>query len=209
MVNNKSYYIFDFDGTLVNSLGVMMDICNSLAEKFHFRKVEEHEIDIVRNLSSKELIKYFAVPIYKIPSLIYHARKLFRNQLTTLPPFNNLPTILKDLHNAGIALGIVTSNSAQNVSTWLQQHQLDQYFNFIHTESSYLGKKKILKKVIKLYQIDKSKAVYVGDETRDIDAAKQNNLCSVAVTWGFNSEEVLLRHEPNFVARVPEDLLGL
>ena len=54
-----------------------------------------------------------------------------------------------------------------------------------------------------------SQAFYIGDETRDIEAAKASNINSIAVTWDFNSEIVLLEHEPHFIARKPEDILAI
>ena len=65
------------------------------------------------------------------------------------------------------------------------------------------------KKLLKKYKTDKSQTFYIGDETRDIDAAKKNGIYAVAVTWGFNSEKILLQHQPDFIARRPEDLLNI
>ena len=71
------------------------------------------------------------------------------------------------------------------------------------------AKKRILRKILKAYKIDKSQAFYIGDETRDIDAAKGSDINSVAVTWGFNSATVLARHQPQFIVQKPEDLLTI
>ena len=66
----------------------------------------------------------------------------------------------------------------------------------------------LLKRIIKKYKIDKSQTYYIGDETRDIDAAKKNGVKSIAVTWGYNSEQVLLKYKPSFIAQKPEDILA-
>lgn len=49
--------------------------------------------------------------------------------------------------------------------------------------------------------------MYVGDEVRDIDAAKAVGLISVAVCWGFNSRFALEKAQPSFIADNPEELL--
>jgi phosphoglycolate phosphatase-like HAD superfamily hydrolase len=46
-------------------------------------------------------------------------------------------------------------------------------------------------------------------ETRDIEAAQSNDIYSIAVTWGFNSEKILLQHQPHYIARKPEDILAI
>ncbi|WP_187329412.1 HAD family hydrolase [Halomicronema hongdechloris] len=49
----------------------------------------------------------------------------------------------------------------------------------------------------------------MGDEVRDIEATRQTGIRSVAVTWGFNSENVLADHHPNFLVLAPEQLLAI
>jgi phosphoglycolate phosphatase len=203
------YLIFDFDGTLVNSFCNVIDKFNLLAEEFSFRKVSVHEIESLRNLNSRELIKFLRIPLYKLPKVIQRARHSIHADMQSLNSFDNLPQVLQKLYQAGVSLGILTSNSKENVSTWLQHHKLRDLFKFIHVESSFFGKKRILRKIMKTYGIAEADAFYVGDETRDVEAAKQSGIHSVAVTWGFNSEQTLLSHEPEFIARKSEDLLTI
>lgn len=203
------YLIFDFDGTLINSFSDATEKFNSIADEFNLRKINADETAALRDLNSKELINYLRIPLYKLPQIIYRARKNMRRDLLSLAPFTNLTKVLHDLYQAGHSLGIVTSNSAENVSDWLAHHNLSHIFSFLHSESSYFGKKRVLKKILKIHAIDKTKAYYFGDETRDIEAAKQNNIYSVAVTWGFNSENALLQYLPHFIAKKPEDILTI
>lgn len=208
-MNIKTYLIFDFDGTLVDSFRIVCDKFNLLADQFSFRKVYDHEISGLRDLTSLEFIKHLEIPLYKIPRVILQARKHMRAEMATLRPFVNLPNILSQLLNGGVSLGILTSNSVANVSSWLKKNNMLHLFSFIHSESNFFGKARVLKRIIRVNSIDKSRVYYIGDETRDIEAAKQCGVHSVAVTWGFNSEKILLQHQPHFVLRKPEELLGL
>jgi phosphoglycolate phosphatase len=201
------YLIFDFDGTLVDSFRTVIEKFNLLADEFKFRKINSDEIDDLRNLTSRELIKYFEIPIYKIPIVLRCARKHMYSEMQTLPPFTNLPGVLQEVHDMKIPLGILTSNSSENVTRWLERNKMEHLFNFIHVESNYFGKKRILRKILKTYKIDKSQAFYIGDETRDVEAAKECDVYSVAVTWGFNSEKILTQHQPHYIVRKPEDIL--
>jgi phosphoglycolate phosphatase len=201
--------IFDFDGTLVDSFDIVIEKFNILADEFSFRKICVTESTKLRDLNSRELIKYLKIPIHKLPMVLYKARKYMNNEMPNLAPFLNLPQTLQKIYNANFSLGILTSNSEENVATWLDMNKIGHFFNFIHTESNYLGKGKIIKNILKKYGINKSSAFYIGDETRDIEAAKQNDIHSVAVTWGFNSEKVLIQYQPGYVARKPEDLLSI
>lgn len=203
------YLIFDFDGTLVNSFNCVMEKTMLLADAFNFRKPDRSEIESLRDLSSREIIKSLNIPFYKIPRLIAAFRKELQAEIPRLPPVTHIQGVLEKLFESGHVLGILTSNSVDNASNWLELHQLRHYFNFIHHESRYFSKKYLLKKTLQKYKIDKTGTFYIGDETRDLDAAAQNEVQAIAVTWGYNSEKILRQHRPSFVAEKPEDLLKI
>jgi phosphoglycolate phosphatase len=203
------HIIFDFDGTLVDSFDVMLEKFNLLADTFKYRKVKLEEIPTLKNLNSREFIQFLEIPLYKIPRVLAAARKSIRDNMQGLASFPDLPGILQQLHAKGFTLGILTSNSEENVSTWLTLQKLDHLFQFIHHKSSLFGKKQILKKIIRQLNMNKTKTVYIGDETRDVEAAKLNNIHSIAVTWGFNSETALQTYQPDFIARLPRDILEI
>ena len=203
------YLLFDFDGTLVDSFNCVLKKAMLLAEEFHYKKISEEDIESLRELTSKELIKLLDIPVYKIPKLIHHMRKHLRNEMQKLPPVADIHPVVETLYNAHFSLGILTSNSVENVSKWLESHHMQHFFRFIHSESNYFSKKYLLKKTLKTYKIDKTKTYYICDETRDIEAATKNDIKSVAVTWGYNSEKALLQYQPAFIARHPKDILAI
>jgi phosphoglycolate phosphatase len=186
-----------------------MEKFNLLADEFNFRKINSNEIDSLRDLTSTELVKYLKIPFYKIPIVLRSARKHMQNEMKNLSSFTNIPETLQVLYEMKIPLGILTSNSLENVTAWLERNKIQHLFKSIHIESNYFGKKRILQKIIKSYKIDKSQVFYIGDETRDIEAAKECDVYSIAVTWGFNSEKILSQHQPHYIARKPEDILTI
>lgn len=203
------HFIFDFDGTLVDSFAYIVGKFAHLSAKFRLRKPRPEEIAQLHDLSSTDLIRHLAIPVYRLPAIIYQARKSMHAEMPTLQSFKHLPEVITKLHQAGIRMGILTSNSEQNVKFWLKTHSLDQFFYFIHSEIHFFGKKNSLQKILRRYDLNKTKTFYIGDETRDIEAAKKVGLKAVAVTWGFNSEKVLVKSKPFFIAKKPEDLLTL
>ncbi|MDF1685079.1 MAG: HAD-IA family hydrolase [Legionellaceae bacterium] len=203
------YLIFDFDGTLVDSFVCAMDVFNALAVEFNFRKIAEDEKDNLKNLTAKQLMSLLQIPMYNLPAVLYKAKKHMRHEMQYLKPFSGITQVLQELYDAGFNLGIVTSNSEKNVISWLQDHDISQYFQFIKSAPNYFGKAATLKKIIKQKKLPRDDIYYIGDETRDIEAAKQCGIASVAVTWGFNSEKILSEHHPDYWARKPEDMLQL
>lgn len=203
------HLIFDFDGTLVDSFDVALQTVQRLAYEFHFRKISADEIIQLKNLTSRALIRHLNIPLYKLPWVLHHARKYMRQEIANLSTFADLPHVLTELHHLGHALSILTSNAKDNVELWLERHHIRHLFDFIHAESSYFGKKHHLKKIIKSHGMTPADTFYIGDETRDIDAAQQCNIPSIAVAWGFNSEHTLMQSKPSYLAKTPHDLLNI
>lgn len=203
------YLIFDFDGTLVDSFDCLMEKFFQVSNQYHMRTLSSHEIARLRDLPSKEIIKQLKIPLYQLPGMLAQVRHSIQAEILNLKPVVHLFQVLEQLYDAGFTLGILSSNAKENVTAWLKHHQVEYLFKFIYMEQNFFSKGSVLKEILDVHQIEKNQAFYIGDETRDIEAAKANDICAVAVTWGFNSEKALAQTQPHFIARKPTDLLEL
>ena len=197
---------FDFDGTLANSIILAIEITNFLAPKLGFETADESKIDYYRTLSGQELLKEFKIPLIKLP-IIAPAYKIELNKrMDKLMPFDGIDLMLKQL-SENYKIGVLTSNSVENVKKFLIKHKMLDYVSDIRSELHIFGKHKALRKIISKNNIDKKDFIYIGDETRDIEATKKIKLASIAVTWGLNSQEVLSKYKPNYFAYSPDDII--
>ncbi len=198
--------LFDFDGTIADTFEHAIGIFNQLAAKHHFKAIDPAQIASLRNLDSRALMQQFGIPKLLLPIVILEARKLLTEQLANTEPIRGLVDVIKQLstHNT---LAIITSNSKENVELFLDQHELSELFASIHSSKHIFGKSSVIKKITKQYS--DLPAVYIGDETRDIEAAKQANVTAVAVSWGFNSATILKQYQPDYLAQQPDDLLTI
>ncbi len=200
--------IFDFDGTLVDSFWPGFRICNQIAEEFGFRRVAEDEIDKCRDMSTRELLKFVGVPLYKLPLIVKRMRQDIKAEIPKIKIVSGIETCLKGLRDAGSVLGIVTTNDKNNVATCLSNNRVFSYFDFLHTSINLFGKHRILRRTIRVRGIDSDRAIYVGDENRDIEAAKKCKIKGVAVGWGFQSRKKLLSTKPDFFASTPMEIVN-
>ncbi|MBW4635536.1 MAG: HAD-IA family hydrolase [Iphinoe sp. HA4291-MV1] len=199
--------IFDFDGTIADTVDALVSIANRLAEDFGYIPITQKELALLRNLSSREIIKYSGISILKIPFLLKKVKSELKNKIKELKPISGIKEALVALNNEGYRLGIITSNSLENVTDFLKVNDLENLFDFISSGVTIFGKTTIINNVLKQKQIQPQEVIYVGDETRDIEASKKANIKVIAVTWGFNSQEVLAKQNPDFLIHHPSQLL--
>ncbi len=199
--------IFDFDGTIADTVDALVSLANSLATEFGYAQITPEELVILRNLTSREIFKYSGIPLFKIPFLLKKVKRELKNKIPELKPIVGIREALVELKDNGNRLGIITSNSKGNVKEFLEINNLDSLFEFIHTGVTIFGKTTIINNVLRQKQIKTEEVIYVGDETRDIEASKKAHIKVIGVTWGFNSEEALLKQNPDYLLHHPHELV--
>jgi phosphoglycolate phosphatase len=138
---------------------------------------------------------------------MFQVKKYLRNEVKHLEPSVDIFSTLQALREGDNTLSILTSNSLENVELWLKKQKMRHFFAYIKAESAFFSKKKSLRQFIKLLKLNPAETFYIGDETRDIEAAKGNQLISIAVSWGFNSEKALIKAKPDYIIHRPQELL--
>ena len=201
--------IFDFDGTIADTVDALVSIANSLAIEFGYAQITPEELTILRNLTSREIFKYSGIPLFKIPFLLKKVKGELKKKIPELKPIPGIQEALVELKDKGLRLGIITSNSKVNVKEFLNINNLDSFFEFVHTGVTIFGKTTIINNVLRQKQIKTQDVVYVGDETRDIEASKKAHIKVIGVSWGFNSEEALAKQNPDFLIRHPRELVEI
>lgn len=202
--------IFDFDGVIGDTFGMVMEIASRLVEELGTKKLTPEEVASLRDKGAREIFAELGVPLFKLPTWIKRVREEQAKSMEKAPLFKGIKELLLGLKKKGFCLGILTSNSFDNVKKFFNKNYLNlNLFDFIHTESSLFGKDKILRKLFKRYGLDPKKVIYVGDEVRDIEAAKRVEIKIIAVGWGYNTKKALMTQKPDFFVEEPEEILEI
>jgi len=199
--------IFDFDGTIADTFKAVVEITNDLAAKFGYQPVSLDEAKRLKHLNSREIIQQSKISIYRLPFLLRQIRAELEDRVHRLTPILGIQEVLVMLKYQGYQLGIITSNSEQNVVTFLRNHNLHKLFDFVYSEITLFGKARVMNHLLTQKNISPATAIYVGDETRDIEAAKSSRIKVVAVSWGFNSKQALAKQNPDFLIDQPLELV--
>jgi len=196
--------IFDFDGTLADTYHIIFELMENALKSRGINMSKN--TDKLRGLGIRQLLKKYNISLIDLIFFARGYRKHLSNRIKEVKTFPGLRGVLKKLGER-YDLGIVTSNSKENVEGFLRVNKLQNVFDFIETGSSVLGKNVRLSRTIRKHGYGKSEVVYVGDEVRDIEAAKKAGVRVAAVTWGYNSKSGLEKFKPDYLVTKPEQLL--
>jgi len=201
----KTVVIFDFDGTIADSVDLFVDAINKLSGKFKYKKIKPDEVKILQGKSTRQCIKYLQISFLKIPFMVKQLRREMKKGIAQTKPTVKIRDTLSELKKNECEIGILTSNTEQNVKEFLMNNNLDM-FDFLYSGSSAFGKGRVLRAIIKKNKFVKNKIFYVGDEIRDIDAARKTKVKMIAVSWGYNTIESLKKEKPDYIANTPKDI---
>ncbi|MEB3277562.1 MAG: HAD-IA family hydrolase [Lyngbya sp.] len=203
----KHILIFDFDGTLADTLDAIAQITNRLSVEFGYPAASPEDLAKLKDLSTWEIIRRSRISIFKLPFLLRRIRKELQKDIQYIHLFPGIQEVLEQLNHQGYSLYILTSNSRENVTQVLQKYQILHLFDRIDSASTLFGKSRYIKTILKQENLQPEQAFYIGDETRDIEAAKKAKINIIAVSWGFNSSEILSRHHPDALIDSPQQLV--
>ncbi len=201
--------VFDFDGTIADTLGETRRIFNQIAPDYGIRQVEEGELASLRHLSLKDLLTHLEISKRHVPALIARGTGMMRRNITELDLIPGMAEVLIELRRHVHSFGILTSNATTNVDLFLRTHSLRDQFDFISSTSKLTGKAKHLRAIRKTFSLRPEHMLYIGDELRDVKASQKAGVPIAAVTWGFNSKESLAACAPDYLFETPTDFLRL
>lgn len=200
--------IFDFDGTLADSGDWFLSILDPLARRFGFRSVGTDEVEMLRGHTTREVIKYLGIPRWKLPMIARHLRALAGEQSDRIALFDGIGALLETLASSGMRLALVSSNAEANVRAILGPAHAAR-IDWFECGAPLSGKARRYRRVLRKSGAAPRDAISIGDETRDIVAARKAGIHAGAVAWGYASRDALTRFAPDALFETPSDIARL
>jgi len=211
----KNTIIFDLDGTLLNTLGDLHACFNYAIKTFGY---PERTIDEIKSFVGNGITKAIqrALPhevtadeLNKITEIFKEYYKMHMFELTQ--PYSGIIPMLKDLKNRGYKTAIV-SNKFDDAVKGLCKNYFGDYINIAIGEGYGVRKKPEtdgVLKAIKLLNSSLNETTYIGDSEVDIQTAKNANIPSISVLWGFKTRDFLIKNGAENFAETPNDILKI
>ena len=210
-----STYIFDLDGTLLDTLG---DLAASVNFALREHGMPEHSIDDVRSFvgNGVKLLMERAIPDGADNPDFEATFATFRqyymaHSLDTTRPYNGVPEALRELRNRGCQLAVV-SNKMMAATQELIRHFFPDTIAVAIGEHEAEGIRKkpapdTVFAALRELGVGQEGAVYVGDSDVDIRTAENAGLPCISVLWGFRDKDFLIKHGAKTLISAPSELL--
>ncbi len=204
----KPTLICDFDGTVANSIAKIMELVNQLAPRNGYKTISPELFEQIRDLPLPKACRVARFPFYKLGEAIAMVLHEYRRIIPELETCPGVIPVLEQLKEKGFSLALISSNHTENLQAFLDHHQI-RCFDWVEGTSGILRKHRSIRSQIRKYKLDPEHTIYLGDEVRDIKAARRNRVKIISVTWGLHSEANLRSHRPDMVVNHPEELLEI
>jgi phosphoglycolate phosphatase len=196
--------MWDFDGTLADTLAGLLTVFNEVAQRHGYQTLADPLA--FRDLSIRQILRASKIPLWRLPLLIRKVLAQQSGKMAEVRLFPDVYALLRTLHQSERRLAVLSSNSRDNILTCLRANGADGFFESVDGYPRLFGKARGIRRVLAARGVAPGEGLYVGDEVRDIEAARKAGVAVAAVTWGLNSRALLASHEPDHLIERPEQL---
>lgn len=208
-------YIFDLDGTLLDSLNDLYTSTNYALRQHGMPERTLKEIrrfvgNGVKMLMERAIPAGLENPEFEETFATFREHYLVHN-LDTTKPYSGVVQMLRELHSQDKNLAIV-SNKFYAATQSLCRHFFGDYVSVAIGERENIRKKPApdtVREALRQLGASTDNAAYIGDSEVDIMTAKNSGMPCVSVLWGFRTREFLLAHGAERFISSPEELLRL
>ena len=212
---NYHTYIFDLDGTLLDTLA---DLAASVNDALRTHQMPEHTVDEVRLMvgNGVRMLMERAVPGGAANPRFDDAFATFRqhymeHSLDTTRPYDGIIDMLRELKRRGCMTAVV-SNKFDAATRELCRHFFPDTIDVAVGEHEAEGIRKkpapdTVNEALRQLGVGRGRAVYVGDSDVDIATAAASGLPCISVLWGFRDRDFLIAHGATTLINSPAELL--
>ncbi len=197
--------IFDFDGTLADSLPWFRASFQDMIARFDLAPVRDDEVEGLRGMSAREIMARLNVSMWQLPAIVSDMRKRKLAAASEISLFKGIPAMLDELRRNSIKTAIVSSDSEASVRQVLgpTAARIDRF----DCGAAMFGKHWKFRRVARKLGVKPSETICIGDELRDIDAAKAAGMDSGAVAWGYALPSALQAAGPTHLFHSIEEMM--
>lgn len=211
-LSNKTLIIFDWDGTLMDSIGLIVESMHVAGEAHGFQTTDKAVKDIIglSLMNGIEILYPQASGKQKLAIQQSYADYYIPNSHRT-PFFPPIEVMLQTLQSQGKSLAVATGKKRKGLDRVLDASESHHYFVMTRCadEAGSKPDPQMLLDILDYTQQQISDAVFIGDSIYDIQMATQLGMTSIAVNYGTASSDELAAEQPTYQVDTPQALADL
>jgi HAD superfamily hydrolase (TIGR01549 family) len=205
--------LFDVDGTLIDSLGVIVRGLGETVERYcGFRPAREVLLSLI-GIPLERQMQIYAQGRFdddRIQEMCAFAVTRFDELAHEEVAFESAIDALVAFHSAGVKTALVTSKSAIELDAFLSRFRATHAIDTTVCASDVVRPKPAPDSAILACQrlgVAPARTVMIGDSIYDLRCARDAGVRAIAVTYGAAERELLLAEDPSIFFDTPDDLL--
>ena len=209
---DKTLIIFDWDGTLMDSIGLIVESMHIAGEAHGFRTTDQAVKDIIglSLMHGIEILYPQASNTQKLAIQQSYAEYYIPNSHRT-PFFMPIDDMLLTLKQQDKQLAVATGKKRKGLDRVLEASASRHYFTITRCadESGSKPDPQMLSDILDYTKQSISQAVFIGDSIYDIQMANRLGMTSIAVNYGTASSSELAAEQPTYQVDTPQELVAL
>ena len=209
---DKTLIIFDWDGTLMDSIGLIVESMHIAGEAHGFRTTDQAVKDIIglSLMHGIEILYPQASNTQKLAIQQSYAEYYIPNSHRT-PFFMPIDEMLLTLKQQDKQLAVATGKKRKGLDRVLEASASHHYFTITRCadESGSKPDPQMLRDILDYTKQSISQAVFIGDSIYDIQMANRLGMTSIAVNYGTASSSELAAEQPTYQVDTPQELVAL
>ena len=207
---NYDLIIFDWDGTLSDSAGAIINSIKDASIKNNIEIPPEKSMRSIIGLGLDEAFeKLFPDDLsHHLDVLKNDFREFYLNYVDDIAIFDGVDVGIKTLFNQGFKLAVATGKSRRGLNNALNKTNLNTFFSFTRTMDECFSKPhpQMINEILENLFIEPERAIMVGDSIYDLEMARNASIDSIAVTYGSQTYDELNHYPTKALIDNPHDL---
>lgn len=208
-----NHLCFDLDGTLINSFYNIYFATNKTLKRLGIKAlINEADFRSTIGLHFNEIFNKLNIPVKDFDEFISLYKKIYFDFIDSSKIYPSVVETLQQLYDRKIKISLLTTKAQDQTDKIIDHFGLREYFSLVMGRRDGIAHKpsaEPLQIICKQLSIFPSATIMVGDTELDIKCGKNAGAKTCAVTYGYRTEELLLKEEPDFLINSFEDIITL
>jgi phosphoglycolate phosphatase len=196
--------IFDWSGVVKDALECHLWIVNQIFRELGIKEISGKELQ--ENWEQPHMLFYnkYLPNFTEEEQLVLYKKAILSDDCPKSKSVTGICDLIKELKQRGYFLGVISTDFPETLFLEIKEYGLDNVFDEVASHS--LVKETTLKEMIEKFKFDVESTCFIGDSNHEIIAGREHGVKTVAVTWGFNTEEYLKSKNPDYLVHNIKEL---